>query len=237
MDDLHGYAAGGSGTILSTANGGGTWVKGSTGSTRNIYVASGASIMTAYAIGDTGLLLLTVDGGMNWSPAFAKTSVDLFGLHVLSDTVAWVSGDNGSILVMGTPTATATSIPRDDAPSADPESIALLQNYPNPFNPSTVIRYTVPSHGHVLLKAYSVLGQELSTLVDGWRSAGVHHVTFDADRTRMKSSGVVLFRLETAGRVVVMRGMFDSTWRPSLYPASPLLPVPRARCRCSRSRR
>ncbi len=36
----------------------------------------------------------------------------------------------------------------------------------NPFNPSTVIRFEVPSSKFVSLKAYDVLGQEVTTLVN-----------------------------------------------------------------------
>jgi len=52
----------------------------------------------------------------------------------------------------------------------------LGQNYPNPFNPSTVIRFELPRESYVSLRVYNPLGQEIRTLVDGARSAGVFEV-------------------------------------------------------------
>jgi photosystem II stability/assembly factor-like uncharacterized protein len=207
-DDQHGYAAGGSGVILHTTDAGGTWLKGTTGTMRNIYIASGASGATAYAIGDTGLVLSTSDGGSMWAPEYPKTSNDLFGLHVLSDTVAWISGDNGSILCAGTPTITGPVNEIGGAEGKVPSVAMLHTNFPNPFNPSTTLRYIIPAGTHVVLKAYTVLGQELATLVDEWQPAGVYQAGFDADAARMKSSGLILFRLETTGGVVVTEGLF-----------------------------
>jgi hypothetical protein len=57
---------------------------------------------------------------------------------------------------------------------------ALHQNYPNPFNPTTEIVYDVLNATHVTLKVYNVMGQEVSTLVNGPVNAGRHAATFNA---------------------------------------------------------
>ena len=77
-----------------------------------------------------------------------------------------------------------------------PSAFALEQNYPNPFNPSTVIPYALPEGGLVRVKAYNVLGQEVATLVDGYRGAGNHVTVFDA---RTLASGVYFYKLEAQG--------------------------------------
>jgi hypothetical protein len=73
-----------------------------------------------------------------------------------------------------------------------PEKFVLAQNYPNPFNPSTTIRYELPSASRVSLKVYDMLGQEVVTLVDERKPAGVYAVQFDAGSL---SSGMYVYRL------------------------------------------
>ena len=84
-----------------------------------------------------------------------------------------------------------------------PRAFALDQNYPNPFNPSTTIRYELPHASRVSLKVYNTLGQEVATLVNESKPAGVFTVTFDAGSL---ASGVYFYRL-VAGRYGETRKM------------------------------
>jgi hypothetical protein len=61
-----------------------------------------------------------------------------------------------------------------------PDDYSLSQNYPNPFNPNTVIRYQLPVSGEVTLKVYDILGNEIATLVDDYKTAGKYEVEFTA---------------------------------------------------------
>ena len=70
----------------------------------------------------------------------------------------------------------------------------LSQNYPNPFNPSTTIRFNLLVTSRVTLKIFTLLGQELRTLVSGNQVAGSHEVVFDATGL---PSGVYFYRLQT----------------------------------------
>ncbi|RJP76289.1 MAG: hypothetical protein C4524_10350 [Candidatus Zixiibacteriota bacterium] len=63
--------------------------------------------------------------------------------------------------------------------AALPQACDLLQNRPNPFNPMTAIGYRLPAPGYVSVRVYDTAGREVKTLVDGWREAGNHEVTFD----------------------------------------------------------
>jgi hypothetical protein len=64
---------------------------------------------------------------------------------------------------------------------------------PSPFNATTVVRYQIPEAGRVSLRVYDITGALAATLVQGWREAGVHEVTFDGVKL---PSGVYLCDLE-----------------------------------------
>ncbi|RJP78109.1 MAG: T9SS C-terminal target domain-containing protein [Candidatus Zixiibacteriota bacterium] len=92
-------------------------------------------------------------------------------------------------------------------PGALPAVYALGQNRPNPFNPSTVIPFTLPQAAPVKLTVFDLSGRAVATLVDGWRTAGSHQVTFDGAGL---ASGLYLYRLQAgdftaAGKMVLMK--------------------------------
>jgi photosystem II stability/assembly factor-like uncharacterized protein len=78
-----------------------------------------------------------------------------------------------------------------------PAKFSLEQNYPNPFNPTTKIRFTIPvvetGLALSLLKVYDVLGNEVATLVNEYKTAGNYEVEFDASKL---SSGVYYYQLK-----------------------------------------
>ena len=78
-----------------------------------------------------------------------------------------------------------------------PSEYLLYNNYPNPFNSTTKIRFTIPDVGTGLalsaLKVYDMLGNEVATLVDEYKSAGVYEVNFDpASGIWYQASGIEL---------------------------------------------
>jgi hypothetical protein len=74
-----------------------------------------------------------------------------------------------------------------------PKEFALLQNYPNPFNPSTTIQFDVARTGFVTLKIYSMLGNEIETLIASTLSPGGYSVKWNASN---RSSGVYFCRMQ-----------------------------------------
>ena len=82
-----------------------------------------------------------------------------------------------------------------------PQGFALGQNYPNPFNPSTVIPYQLPTAAHVRLDVFNVLGQQMATLVNEERPAGVHAAVWNATNAagQAVAAGVYIYRLRGAG--------------------------------------
>ncbi|QQS38356.1 MAG: T9SS type A sorting domain-containing protein [Ignavibacteriales bacterium] len=77
----------------------------------------------------------------------------------------------------------------------------LEQNYPNPFNPTTRIDYKVGGATNVSLVVYSSSGEEVTTLVNEFKSAGSYSVNFDGTGL---SSGVYYYRL-TANNFIETR--------------------------------
>ncbi|HSW55019.1 MAG TPA: T9SS type A sorting domain-containing protein [Ignavibacteriaceae bacterium] len=73
-----------------------------------------------------------------------------------------------------------------------PLSYELSQNYPNPFNPSTTINFELPIAGHVTLKIFNILGNEIATLVNATKTAGRHEINFDAAGL---ASGVYVYHI------------------------------------------
>lgn len=84
-----------------------------------------------------------------------------------------------------------------------PDEFNLYQNYPNPFNPNTVIVYQLPVTGVVTLKVFDVLGNEVATLVNDYKPAGVYEVEFNANQL---ASGVYIYKI-SAGNFVQSRKM------------------------------
>ncbi len=72
-------------------------------------------------------------------------------------------------------------------------SYELFQNYPNPFNPSTTISYQVPNYCRVTLKVFDVLGKEVTTLVDEYKSMGKYDVQFNAKNL---ASGMYIYQIK-----------------------------------------
>lgn len=74
-------------------------------------------------------------------------------------------------------------------------SLSLLPVRPNPVSGPSQIYYMLPTDGKVSLKVFNLLGQEVRTLVDGHKTAGIHTAIFDGDGL---PQGVYFYRL-TAG--------------------------------------
>ncbi len=79
--------------------------------------------------------------------------------------------------------------------SIEPESFKLYQNFPNPFNPNTDITFSIAADSKVLLKIYSITGEEVSILANGNYTRGTYSINFDASGL---ASGVYFYKL-TAG--------------------------------------
>ena len=94
-----------------------------------------------------------------------------------------------------------------------PARFALGPNYPNPFNPSTIIPYQLAASSAVRLEVFNLLGQRITTLVDGERPAGFYTATWHATdgAGRAVGAGVYIYRMTVGvesqtGRMVLLDG-------------------------------
>jgi hypothetical protein len=92
----------------------------------------------------------------------------------------------------------------DDRRSTPPASLELAGNFPNPFNPRTVISFTLEETSRVRLDVFNILGQRVTTLVDGTLAAGEHNAVFDGGEY---ASGIYLYRIATDNKTLTKKMM------------------------------
>jgi hypothetical protein len=69
-----------------------------------------------------------------------------------------------------------------------------LSNKPNPFNPATIITFALPHDTYVRLEVFNIIGQRVTTLVDGFYSVGEYTAEWNGSNA---ASGIYLYRLST----------------------------------------
>ncbi len=74
-----------------------------------------------------------------------------------------------------------------------PVKYELSQNYPNPFNPTTVIKYSIPEDNFVTIKLYDILGKEITTLVNDYKTTGKYKVLLNGSKL---SSGIYIYSIQ-----------------------------------------
>jgi hypothetical protein len=154
--------------------------------------------------------------GLVTSRFFAYNSVSKH--YEIADTIKpgsgyWVKSTSPGVIILDTAAEIIPAAKRiqiidsDEMPPPAPDDglippdevvreFALAQNYPNPFNPTTLIRFSIASEGHVSLKIYDILGRELATLVNEVKGNGNFSVSWDAGGL---SSGIYFYKLEANG--------------------------------------
>ncbi len=81
------------------------------------------------------------------------------------------------------------------------DNFKLNQNYPNPFNPSTIISYQIPARSFVSIKVYNVLGIEITSLINDYKTSGKYSISFDALSVKGGlASGIYFYRLSATNK-------------------------------------
>ena len=87
-----------------------------------------------------------------------------------------------------------------EASTSESASTALNPSWPNPFNSETILSYTLLTASDIRLEVFTLNGQRVAVLHEGFQAAGYHTIALDASDL---ASGVYLYRLTTPeGRFV-----------------------------------
>jgi beta propeller repeat protein len=114
------------------------------------------------------------DGSFNWIIPNTPSTQCLIKITDLSDPMIMdVSDSNFSV--------EGISLVQDDLfNSSIPGEFNLHQNFPNPFNPNTSIYYSLPYPSFVKIEIFTLLGEKISELVNGYKNAGNHVEIFNS---------------------------------------------------------
>ena len=153
----------------------------------------------------------STDDGINWTPDTRITNnstESIFPSIAISDSVVnllWQEGLNSNYSIYYNQNPIGNIITNVVCISNNvPTEFVLDQNYPNPFNPNTKIRFTIPSvitsgakqSIMVALKVYDVLGNEMATLVNEEKAAGIYEVEYQSTfGSYQLASGVYYYQL------------------------------------------
>ncbi|MBK7497587.1 MAG: T9SS type A sorting domain-containing protein [Ignavibacteriales bacterium] len=131
-------------------------------------------------------------------PAYGNTGLN--SIEILREKTDLIRSLSYDSLAYGSISYSITDI--DENFNIIPENFSLSQNYPNPFNPSTSIQYAISSTQCVTLKVYDVLGNEVATLVNEYKPAGMYNVQFTMNNL---ASGIYFYRLQAGSFVQTMK--------------------------------
>ncbi|MDM7925433.1 MAG: T9SS type A sorting domain-containing protein [bacterium] len=128
-----------------------------------------------------------------WNPSIREGATDYYS--------AWLAQADEERQQIADWLENGVTAVKDRPGTHKPGDFTLSQNYPNPFNPVTRIAYSVPVSGHVSLRVFNALGQEIAVLFDGIRPAGRHTAVFDGSGL---AGGVYFYKLRS-GDVTITR--------------------------------
>lgn len=143
--------------------------------------------------GRDNLAMFTEDGGYNWELYALSDSNAVHDVEFLDSLNGFMAGENGKFYVYQPDEPSKIVVEENNIV----DEFILFQNFPNPFNSSTTIKFRIPqseARGFVSLKVYDILGNEVATLVNEYKTAEVYEIDFDSSRL---TSGIYFYQLKT----------------------------------------
>ncbi len=162
-------------TILSATT---TQVTGTTGGGQIVEIFNDDDDQGQLYLGST---IANAEGNFTFTPS---SSPQLANITATATDTSGNTSEFSAPVVTGVETMTSDQLP---------EKFALHQNYPNPFNASTIIDYELPEDTFVNIKIFNIQGEEIATLINDKRNAGLHRVKFNAAHL---CSGVYFYKIK-----------------------------------------
>ncbi|MCW8802924.1 MAG: T9SS type A sorting domain-containing protein, partial [Ignavibacteriaceae bacterium] len=183
---------------------------------KNIIIGAAYDSPVEPGSGSAYSFILSANGWTNGAKFFPTDAgeEDYFGFSVSISDDAFIVGayldddaglQSGSAYCYCNTSDLVVKVEDEELKEVIPDSYMLYQNHPNPFNPVTTIVFDLPKPTNVTLKIYTVLGEEVSTLVSEELRAGTHKYIWNPVSL---ASGVYLYRIESKEFTVTKKMVF-----------------------------
>ncbi len=158
-----------------------------------------ASVPQTITIDAKADLKMSTDGPVPYYDLKADTVASYTGSFRATippyETVVYITSDNPGLQLPDLPRLPFGAVYTGAETITEiPDAVTLDQNFPNPFSSSTSIRYRISHASPIRLDIYDLLGRHVTTVVDGFRSAGTYDAELDLGGL---AGGMYFYRLVT----------------------------------------
>lgn len=158
------------------------WIQKYSGIGNCIYISTNNFIYAGTVDG----VILSTDNGNNWELIFTENPSRAFAHDLkIKGNSLFIATNSYGLYELQIPTSV-------NEETDLVTTYQLHQNYPNPFNPITNIKFSILKSDIIQIKIYDILGNEIKTLLNDFRTTGTYEIEFDASNF---PSGVYFYRM------------------------------------------